>query len=61
MSPTNLCQNLGGGAVLRAFCFQVLHIKVSYNGADWGKHGHTLNLFIELVLEAEVSAFKTKL
>ena len=31
------------------------------NGADWGTHGSTLNLFIELVLERNVGVLETKL
>ena len=29
--------------------------------ADWGTHGCTLNMFMEVVLEGEVCVFKTKL
>ena len=61
VSSTYQCQNLGGGAVFRAFCFQVLHVEIGHNGAGWGTHGCTLNLFIELVLEREVCVLETKL
>ena len=44
-----------------SFLFQVLHVEIGHNGADWGTHGCTLNLFIELVLERKVGVFETKL
>ena len=33
---------------------QVLHVEIGHNGANWGTHGCTLNLFVELVLERKV-------
>ena len=50
----------GGGSTL-SFLFQVLHVEVGNNGADWGTHSSTLNLFIELVLERKVGVLETKL
>ena len=43
------------------FLFQVLHVEVGQNGAVWGTHDCTLNLFIELVLERKVGVLETKL
>ena len=61
VSSTYLHQNLGGGEqylelfVLSTPCIDWPH------GADWGTHGSTLNLFIELVLERKVGVLETKL
>ena len=61
VSSTNLCQNLGGlGQYLELFVLS-LHVEVGHNGANWGTHGSTLNLFIELVLERKVGVLETKL
>ena len=51
VSSTYLHQNLGIGAVLRAFCSKYSIYKLSTTGLDQETHSCTHNLFIELVLE----------
>ena len=61
VSSTNLCQNLGGWEQ----CLELFVLSTPCIGwpqwADWGTHGSTLNLFIELVLERKVGILETKL
>ena len=52
---------VGVGAVLRAFCSKYSMYKLATMGLNWRTHGSTLNLFIELALEREVSVFETEL
>ena len=49
----------GWGQCLELFAPSTPCIDWHY-GANWGTHGSTLNLFIELVLEREVGGLETK-
>ena len=61
MSSTNLSQwwGIGGGA--KSFNFKILHEQVGNERADGRTHGCTMDLFIILTLEEEVSIFKKEL
>ena len=59
VSSTYQHQSLGGRQCLELL-LKVLHMKISYNWPYWGTHSHTLNLFIELVLEGKASNLEEK-
>ena len=60
MSSANLSYRWGGGAVLRSLTL-LFHEQVGDEGAEWGTHGCTMNLFVILTLEEEVSIFMAEL
>ena len=58
VSSTNLSQREGG---VEGFDLKVFHKDVCYEGADGGTHSCTLDFFIILILEEEVSVGKAEL
>ena len=48
---------MGGGGT-KGFYLKLFHKDVSYEGADGGSHSCTLDLFIILTLEEEVSLLR---
>ena len=46
---------------LEGFGFKLFYKQVGYEGADWGTHGCTMDLFIVLTLEEEVGVFEVEL
>ena len=50
-----------GGGGTKGFYLKLFHEDVSYEGADGGSHSCTLDLFIILTLEEEVTVVKAEL
>ena len=50
-----------GGSSVEGFDFKLFNEQVGKEGADGGNHGCTMDLFIILTLEEEVSIFKAEL
>ena len=61
VSSTNLSQREGVGEGGEGFYFKLFHEDVSYEGANGGTHGCTLDLFIILPLEEEVGVGQAEL
>ena len=55
VSSTNLSQRDGVGACAKGINLKLFHENFGYEGADGGPHSCTLDLFIILTLEEEVS------
>ena len=55
VSSTNLSQREGMGDGTKGFYLILFHKDVCYEGANGGPHSCTLDLFIILTLEEEVS------
>ena len=49
------------GTGTKGFDLKLFHQQVGYEGIDGGTHGSTMDLFIKLIFEEEVGAFKTEL
>ena len=56
---TNLSHRVGGGA--KGLYLKLFHKDVGYERADGGSHSCTLDLFMILTLEEEVSVGETEL
>ena len=61
VSSTNLSQREGVGDGTKCFYFKLFHEDVCYGGTDGGSHSCTLDLFIILTLEEEVSVGEAEL
>ena len=59
VSSTNLSHRVGGGT--KGLYLKLFHENVGYGRADEGSHSCTLDLFIILTLEEEVSVGETEL
>ena len=58
---TNLSHREGGGAGAKGFYLKLFHEQVGYERTNGGSHSCTLDLFIILPLEEEVSVGEAKL
>ena len=52
---------VGGGGSVEVFDFKYFHEQVGSEGADGVTHGYTVDLFIILTLEEEVSVFEAEI
>ena len=61
VSSTNLSQREGGRGGIKGFYLKLFHEDVGYERPDGGPHSCTLDLFIILTLEEEVSVGEAEL
>ena len=61
VSSTDLSQRWGMRGSAKGFNLKLFHEQVGNEWTDGGTHGCTIDLFIVLTLEEEVSIFKTEL
>ena len=61
VSSTNLSHSVGGGGGAKSFYPKLFHKDVGYERGHGGSYSCTLDLFIKLTLEEEVSVGEAEL